>query len=100
MATSGSYLYQLAPDTPDGYEYSSLAYYCMQHWPEAISILLDQMCDGDVERLKSWIAGFAYGLALVEDCGYPIDLDMALHGWQEDIQFDLAAAIRQYRENR
>jgi len=95
---TGKRFYEMSPHTYMGHEVNSMAKYMMDTLPAPI-IALVEVYEGDMDKLAAWFAGMAFALAMIDDNGYPIDLDEVLHGWNEDYEYDLGAAIRGWLEN-
>jgi len=82
---------------PTGHELDSTCAYFMRHKPEMVSFLHTLYGD-HLEFTTIFLAGYAFALSMIEDNGYPVDLDDVLHNWEEgDRVFDLEGAIREFR---
>jgi len=102
------YDFQLNPQ-PTGHELDSICVYFMRHKPSMISFLYTLYND-DIMATVQFLAGYALAMSMIEDNGYPVDLDDVLHNWVEEEEcqqeidqcshFDLEGAIREYREKK
>jgi len=95
-----------------GHELDSICVYFMRHKPDMVSFLYT-LYDDDIMATVQFLAGFALAMSMIEDNGYPVDLDDVLHNWvegdhegegcQQEVDqcghFDIEGAIREYREN-
>ncbi len=84
--------------SPTGHELDSVLFYFMQHNPNMLSFL-HYLYGEDINATVLFMGGFALAMSMVEENGYPVDIDEVMHGYEQDEHFDILKAIMDYRES-